>query len=109
MAIEKLRSVAGDQGGAFVAEIAQLFLDEATKSVDDLQVCRDQGNWKQVTRIAHSLKSSSATLGLMRLSAACKALELDTKGGDSSPRTGALTADLLEEFEQARPTLKSLT
>lgn len=107
-AIEKLRAVAGDQGTSFVAEMAQLFLDEATKSLADLKKGFDQGEWKQVTRIAHSLKSSSATLGLMRLSVACRALELDTRSGASSPGTGALTAELLEQFEQAKPALKSL-
>lgn len=107
-AIDKLRAVAGEEGAGFVTELAQLFLEEATKSLDELRKGCESGEWKQVTRIAHSLKSSSATLGLMRLSAACKALELDTKGGAPSPRTGALTADLLEQFEQARPALKSL-
>jgi len=109
LAIEKLRAVAGDQGAGFVAEMAQLFLDEATKSLDDLKRECDQGDWKRVTRIAHSLKSSSATLGLMRLSAGCKALELDTKDATSSPQTASLAAAVFEEFEQAKPTLKSLS
>lgn len=108
VAIEKLRSVAGDQGGSFVVEMATLFLDEATKSLDELKKARDLADWKTVARIAHSLKSSSATLGLMRLSAACKALELDARSGVSTPRTTALAAALLDEFEKARPTLKGL-
>jgi len=92
-----------------VVEMAQLFLDEAAKSLDDLKRNRDLGDWRQVSRIAHSLKSSSATLGLMRLSAACKALELDTKGGLSTPQTRTLATILLDEFEKARPTLKGLS
>ena len=108
-AIEKLRAVAGDQGAGFVAEMAQLFLDEATKSLAELKKGCDQGDWKHVTRIAHSLKSSSATLGLMRLSAACRALELDTRGATSSPQTAELARAVFEQFEQTRPTLKSLS
>jgi HPt (histidine-containing phosphotransfer) domain-containing protein len=109
VAIERLRAVAGDQGAGFVAEMAQLFLDETTKSLDDLKQDSERGDWKHVTQIAHSLKSSSATLGLMRLSAACKALELDTKGGASSPRTTTLSAAVLKEFEEAKPTLLGLS
>jgi HPt (histidine-containing phosphotransfer) domain-containing protein len=109
VAIEKLRAVAGDQGPGFVAEMAQLFLDEAVKSLDELKRDSDRSDWKNVTRIAHSLKSSSATLGLMRLSAACKALELDTKGGAPSPQTTTLSAAVFEEFEEAKPTLKGLS
>ncbi len=109
LAIEKLREVAGDQGKGFVAEMAQLFLDEATKSLDELRSGCDRDDWKRVTRIAHSLKSSSATLGLMRLSAACKALELDTRDATSSPRTATLAAAVFGEFEQAKATLSSLS
>jgi HPt (histidine-containing phosphotransfer) domain-containing protein len=88
--------------------MAQLFLDEATRSLDELKKARDLADWKQVARIAHSLKSSSATLGLMRLSAACRALEIDARGGDSTAQTMAMTAALLDEFEKAGPTLKGL-
>ncbi len=109
VAIEKLRAVAGDQGGGFVKEMAQLFLDEAAKSLDELKKARELADWRQVSRIAHSLKSSSATLGLMRLSAACRALELDAKGGASTPHTLALSSALLDEFEKAKPTLKGLS
>ena len=108
VAIDKLRNVAGDQGAAFVAEMAQLFLDETAKSLADLAQARDQGDWRLVSRIAHSLKSSSATLGLMRLSAACKVLELDTKAATSTPETAKLADDVFDQFERAKPTLHEL-
>lgn len=108
-AIDKLRAVAGDQGESFVREMAQLFLDESTKSLAELGKASDQGEWKVVTRAAHSLKSSAATLGLLRLSAACKALEVDTKGASASPRTLELVRTVLDEFEAAKPTLKRLS
>ena len=108
VAIDKLRNVAGDQGAAFVAEIAQLFLDETAKSLADLARARDLGDWRLVSRIAHSLKSSAATLGLMRMSAACKALELDTKAAASTPETAKLADDVFDQFEKAKPTLHEL-
>lgn len=108
-AIEKLRKVAGDQGATFVTEMAQLFLLETRKSLTELRKACDAGDWKQVTRLAHSLKSSAATLGMMRLSAACKALELDTKGATSSDETLALVAMVFDQFEQAVPILEGLS
>ena len=107
-AIEKLRQVAGDQGTAFVAEMAQLVLDETIKSTSEIAKARDQGDWKAVTRIAHSLKSSAATLGFMRLSAACRALEVGTKSSTSAKDLGVLAAAVLDEFEQVRPILKGM-
>lgn len=109
VAIAKLRAVAGDQGEIFVKEMAQLFTDETLKSLKELGRAGERGEWKLVTRAAHSLKSSAATLGLLRLSAACKALELDTRGGASSPQTAALIKAVFGQFEAAQPTLKSLS
>lgn len=108
IAIERLRAVAGDQGPTFVAEMAELFLGETRKTLDDLQAGCDEKDWKVVARLAHSLKSSSATLGAMRLSAVCRALELDTKDGTASPRTQDLVASVLKHFDDAAPTLQNL-
>jgi HPt (histidine-containing phosphotransfer) domain-containing protein len=107
-AIEKLRAVAGDQAEAFIKEMAQLFLDETAKSLAELSGARDQGDWRLVSRTAHSVKSSAATLGFLRLSGACKVLELDTKREVETPQSRALVAAVLEQFEAVRPTLKRL-
>ncbi len=107
-AIEKLRKVAGDEASVFIAEVAQLFLEETQKSLVDLQRAGETGDRNRAARIAHSLKSSAATLGLMRLSAACQELEMDTKGptaGDDS----ALIAAVFARFEEVVPFLKGLS
>jgi HPt (histidine-containing phosphotransfer) domain-containing protein len=108
IAIDKLRKVAGDQGSTFVAEMAQLFLDETSRVLAELQSGCERDDWKAVSRLAHSVKSSAATLGLMRLSAACKALELDTRNATSSPETENHVADVMDEFKQATPILQRL-
>jgi HPt (histidine-containing phosphotransfer) domain-containing protein len=108
IAIDKLRRIAGDQGTTFVAEMAQLFLEETTRVLAELQSGCERDDWMAVSRIAHSVKSSAATLGLMRLSAACKALELDTRNATSSPETENHVADVMDQFKQAIPILKRL-
>ncbi len=108
VAIDRLRKVAGEPGSSFVAEMAQLFLDETTKALAELQAGGERADWKRVSRLAHSVKSSAATLGLMRLSAACQALELDTRNATSGPETGNHVADVIEEFKQATPILQRL-
>ena len=107
-AIEEISSVAGDQGQAFVSEMAQLFLDETAKSMKELRAATNRADWKAVVRVCHSLKSSAATLGLMRLSIACKELEVEARSGASSPRTAELKAAVFDQFEQAIPILRSL-
>ena len=109
VAIAKLLNVAGDQGAAFIVEMAQLFLDESRKLLADLARARDEGDWKIVSRTAHSLKSSAATLGLLRLSSACAALEVDSKAGAPQGRTEALRATVFSEFEAGLLLLKGLS
>jgi HPt (histidine-containing phosphotransfer) domain-containing protein len=108
-AIEQLRHLAGDQGGTFVSEMAQLFRDETRKSLAELRKSCEAGDWKQVARLAHSVKSSAATLGLMRLSAACRALELHTHDHAPGDRTVDLVATVFNQFEQAVPILEGLS
>ena len=109
VAIEKLRKVAGDQGDTFIAEIAQLFLEEAGKSVEEMRLACEQANWLKVGHLAHSMKSSAATLGLMRLSEACRDLERAGQGPLSTPATPALASEVIHQFERAIPTLKKLS
>jgi HPt (histidine-containing phosphotransfer) domain-containing protein len=106
-AIEKLKNVAGDQASAFVSEMASLFLEEAGKQIGTLKSASRAGDWKTVNRTAHSMKSSAATLGLLRLSAACRDLETTTKDG---PAVGAmaLVQVVAAHFEAVVPTLRSL-
>mgnify|MGYP003472209228 CR=1 FL=1 len=49
-----------------------------------------------------TIESRTTARGLMRLSLACKALEIDTKGAASSAETAALVASVLEQFDQAQ-------
>jgi HPt (histidine-containing phosphotransfer) domain-containing protein len=107
-AIEKLRKVAGDQAPAFVAEMAALFLEEAAKQVAELRRAHGAKDWKMVSRTAHSLKSSAATLGLMQLSSTCRELELRAKSGEAPADTGALVALAASQYEASVPVLKSL-
>ena len=108
IAIDRLRKVAGDQGATFIAEMARLFLEETTRVLTELQAGSEREDWKAVSRFAHSVKSSAATLGLMRLSAACKALEADTRNATSSSETAGHVAAVMDEFKQATPTLQRL-
>jgi HPt (histidine-containing phosphotransfer) domain-containing protein len=107
-AIEKLRKVAGDEASIFIAEVAQLFLEETRKSLAELQRLAETGDRDGAARIAHSLKSSAATLGLMRLSAACQQLETDAKGATTGENS-ALIAAVLARFEDVVPILKGLS
>lgn len=109
VAIEKLRRVAGPQSQDFVSEMAQLFLSETSKSLQELRKACAESNWKKVSRLAHSVKSSSATLGLMRLSNACRELEIDTLDAEATPSTLDLAGAVLARFDDVIPVIKDLS
>jgi len=47
-----------------------------------LRVARAEGAWEQVSRVAHTLKSSSASIGALALSALCADIERLLRAGD---------------------------
>ena len=107
-AIEKLRKVGGDEASIFIAEVAQLFLEETRKSLVELQGAAERGDRERAARIGHSLKSSAATLGLMRFSAACENLETTARGEGANDSTAEAAGAVRDEFEHTTPILRNL-
>ena len=62
-----------DLGGdrAFVVELIDLFLEQATPLVADLHTAASIGDEREIARIAHTLQSSAGNLGARRLQRLC--------------------------------------
>ncbi len=89
--------VMGDETDAFLIELIQTFLPNAQKLIDDLKDSFVKQDLTTFHRSAHTLKSSSASLGAMQLSDLARELELDTVDSfpeDSSSRVQALQKEL---------------
>jgi signal transduction histidine kinase/CheY-like chemotaxis protein len=98
--LAELRLVLGDETerlvGVFLEDVPQQLIKlEAAALGPDLPVLRD---------IAHSLKSASANLGAMALSAACKRVELGARM-QALDRPAVAVALVANEFERARDAL----
>ncbi|HNX39629.1 MAG TPA: Hpt domain-containing protein [Methanothrix sp.] len=59
-----------------VAEVGGLFIQHSPEKVEAIMKSAEKGDAKGLLTAAHSLKSSSAYVGAMRLSAMAKELEL---------------------------------
>ena len=92
--------------GKEVTEVLDVFLDNAAKLMGEIEQAASQGNAEGLKSAAHTLKSSSAMFGAMRLSNACKELEMLGRTGlmdgvaDKASRAKA-------EYEQAIAALTS--
>ena len=88
----------------FAAQFVEIYLGELDGRLDGLRRGREDGDAELVTRLAHTLKSTSATLGALSLADVCRALEAE--GADpSSPRAAALIEDVREGAELVRRVL----
>ena len=76
--LESLKELMGDTFDILITT----FIDDTGKLVHSLSQLQKQNDIEVFTRNAHSIKSSSANLGAMQLSAIAAELEAQGKAGD---------------------------
>ena len=92
--LAELRASVGDDQ-AFVIDLVETYVDEGTTNMAALLAAAAQQDCPAIIRPAHTLKSTSASLGAMRLSAICRGIE--EAGRNSRPDTLRADADLARE------------
>jgi HPt (histidine-containing phosphotransfer) domain-containing protein len=73
--LELLIEMIGPDEPAAILDLLDTYLGDSTRQVETLQASFSAGDYKNVHRIAHSMKSSSATFGALELSRYCERLE----------------------------------
>ena len=85
-------SVQGDR--AFVVELINAYLADGPEHVDAIEAAIAADDAAALVRPAHTLKSSSATVGAQRLAAASRELEMAGRAGSiGSASTATVRAD----------------
>jgi len=87
-------STGGDEN--FIRELFEAYVSEATGYLDAMAAAAVVGDPTAIVRPAHTLKSSSATLGAMRLAAISKRIEDAGRSGSAD--------DLVPDVDRARTT-----
>ncbi len=95
--LDELREIAG----AETATIIDVFLDDTTPLVRQLQEAAVVPDLEQLRELAHSLKSASANVGALALSAAARRVELAARAGRIE-RPAVMVALIIAEFARAR-------
>jgi HPt (histidine-containing phosphotransfer) domain-containing protein len=78
-ALELLIEMIGPDEPAAVLDLLDTYLGDSARQVQELQAAFVAGDYKNVHRIAHSMKSSSATFGALELSKYCERLEFSAR------------------------------
>jgi CheY-like chemotaxis protein len=98
--LDELRAVLG----AELDRLIRMFLDDAPKQISALEAAAVVPDFEALREHAHSLKSASANLGAMLLSAAAKRVELGARTG-TLDRPAVEVAKIAWEFKRARDVL----
>jgi HPt (histidine-containing phosphotransfer) domain-containing protein len=91
--MNELRALDPDGKTQLVKRVLATYQASLAKLVEQLRLARADGAWDKVSRVAHTLKSSSASIGALALSGLCADIERLLRAGDS-----AATLPLLDLF-----------
>jgi HPt (histidine-containing phosphotransfer) domain-containing protein len=81
-----------------VIDILNTYIEEADALIGALEAAQAKGETAEMLRPAHSLKSSSASVGAMRLSELSAKLEAHARGLDNAVIPGTQIAQIRQEY-----------
>jgi HPt (histidine-containing phosphotransfer) domain-containing protein len=100
----ELRATTGDDIG-FVRELVETYLADTPSQLDAMTAAIESDDADALVRPAHTLKSSSATVGAMRLSSVARELEMSGRSGTLEPTSRARLESARGEWKAAADAL----
>lgn len=105
---QTLEMVGGDVG--FLSDLVAEYRDDGAIRVADMRTALVAGNAEDLRRAAHTLKSSSASLGANNLAEACRAVEAAAREGQLKglgANVDAIAAELDEVVTELEARVRS--
>ncbi len=87
-------------------QVINNYLKDSVKLIDNLREAIHKSNIEQIKNTAHSLKSSCANVGAVKLSSLCKELEMKSKS-NSIENASAILLEIKDEHKKVTEALKS--
>jgi HPt (histidine-containing phosphotransfer) domain-containing protein len=106
-AIDNLRELNPEDGGAFLKEIVDIYIEDTPKRITDLRTTLASADISAFTRAAHTIKGSSANVGAQILKGIAERLEFISKK-EGLGGVAPLIADCETEFAQVKAELLKL-
>ncbi|RME88864.1 MAG: Hpt domain-containing protein [Anaerolineae bacterium] len=106
-ALDAYREMMGDEADAFIADIIDTYLNNAVNLFADLESALGNGDAQTFVRAAHTLKSTSATVGAQELSSLAAELEAEGKNQNLTSLAPKV-AQAREMFAQVEEELRSM-
>jgi signal transduction histidine kinase/CheY-like chemotaxis protein/HPt (histidine-containing phosphotransfer) domain-containing protein len=103
-ALERLRALQREGKPDIVAEVIHQYFEHTPALLKSMQEAASQGDSDGLQTAAHSLKSSSANLGAMKLASLCKDIETKARAKDIN-RIDFRVGDVHSEYEKVKDAL----
>ena len=101
--LNELKEIMGDD----FSELVTVFISDSQMQLDDLKAAIEASDAPAIRRIAHTIKGSSANLGIGHLSAISKELEL--KAADNNiDSANELLSSIINEYNDVKIALEKL-
>jgi HPt (histidine-containing phosphotransfer) domain-containing protein len=107
--IQGLRDLGGDDEPGLLAELIEIFLEDAPERMKDITEGLATGDVGRVERGAHTLKSSSANIGALGLSELCRKIveSARTNQNERLPELCQASAQSLVKASEALRSIRS--
>ncbi|MCG8683940.1 MAG: response regulator [Desulfobacterales bacterium] len=103
--LENIKALQIENEPCILTQIISAFLDTSLQTISTLKETYESMQNEEIQTIAHTLKSSSANIGAMRLSELCKKTEMTCKADDLT-NLAELIHQISIEYEKVRAFLK---
>ena len=90
--LQRLRDLDPSGQAGLVARVIRTYVQSLAKLIDQLTLARSTDDRTAMRHVAHTLKSSSASVGALVLAELCSDVERRLREGDASPPTEQLDA-----------------
>ncbi|MFN7964384.1 MAG: response regulator [Acidobacteriota bacterium] len=97
----------GPSGPKILERVVRTFLTDTPANIEQLRAAVASGDTVTAHRLAHTLKSSAATVGAVQLATLCKALELQAKSGEC-PLSSEAIESVATEYRSAESALVAM-
>ncbi|WP_083886991.1 GAF domain-containing hybrid sensor histidine kinase/response regulator [Nodosilinea nodulosa] len=85
--LHALEQALGHNDPNFMADLIASYLESSDQLLAEMVTAEQRQDWATLQRVAHTLKSSSATIGAVPLSTLCQELEKTVRQGDDQSHT----------------------
>ena len=103
--LSMVQTIAGGDIG-FVKKMVQLFIDTVPPSMTEIQKETEQQNWLNVSKLAHKMKATIDSMGIVKIKDVIRAIEANGKKGEEVDAIPGQVQEVIQVLEECMKQLK---